>query len=134
MLMLVSGSAMLRGGNELSNEMTKSYVAHFGSSLPGVTAEISKKKSRRPVPRTLEADSVSLRSLTIPAAVVKKFHPFQGDVTTTITIAGRTVQRTACGGGVRTYHVRIAGTGLLISVSDVGAAGFAEQELNALRT
>jgi hypothetical protein len=53
---------------------------------------------------------------------------------TTITIAGRTVERTACGGGVRTYHVRIAGTGLLISVSDVGAAGFAEQELNALRT
>ena len=83
MLMLVSGSAMLRGGNELSNEMTKSYVAHFGSSLPGVTAEISTKNSRRPIPRTLEADSVSLRSLTIPAAVVKKFHPFQGDVTTT---------------------------------------------------
>ena len=82
-LMLVSGSAMLRGGNELSNEMTKSYVAHFGSSLPGVTAEIYTRKSRRPVPRTLEPDSVSLRSLTIPGAVIKKFRPLQGDLTTT---------------------------------------------------
>jgi len=82
-LMLVSGSAMLRGGNELSNEITRSYVAHFGDFLPGVTAEISAEKSRRPVPRTLEPDSVSVRSLTIPAAVVKKFHPFQGDLTTT---------------------------------------------------
>ncbi len=82
-LMLVSGSAMLRGGNELSNEKTKSYVAHFGSSLPAVTVEISTKKSRRPVPGRLEPDFVSLRTFAIFPAVVKKFHPFQGDLTTT---------------------------------------------------
>jgi hypothetical protein len=81
-LTLVSGSAMLRGGNEQSNEITKNYVAHFGDSLPGVTSEISTQKSRRPVPRTLDPDSVSLRTLTIPASIVKKFHPFQGDLTT----------------------------------------------------
>jgi hypothetical protein len=82
-LILVSGSAMLRGGNQLSNEITTDYIAHFGDALPGVTSEISTKKSRRPVPRTLDSSTVSLRSLTVPAAVVKKFHPFQGDLTTT---------------------------------------------------
>ena len=82
-LILVSGSAMLRGGNELSNEITRSYIAHLGESLPGVTSKISTKKSRRPIPRTLDSDTVSLRSLTIPAPVIKKFHPFQGDLTTT---------------------------------------------------
>jgi len=82
-LMLVSGSVMLRGGNPASNEITARYVAHFGDSLPGVASEIFTKKSRRPVPRTLEADTVSVRSLTIPAAIIKTFHVFQGDVTTT---------------------------------------------------
>ena len=82
-LTLVSGSAMLRGGNQVSNEITTSYIAHFGDSLPGVTSEISTRRSRRPVPRTLDPDSVSLRSLTIPASVVKRFRPFQGDLTTT---------------------------------------------------
>jgi hypothetical protein len=82
-LMLVSGTAMLRGGNESSNEFTTSYVAHFGDSLPGVTFENSTKQSRRPAPRTLDPYAVSLRTLTIPAAVLKKFHPFQGDLTTT---------------------------------------------------
>jgi len=82
-LTLVSGSAMLRGGNQVSNEITTSYIAHFGDSLPGVTSEISTRRSRRPVPRTLDPDFVSLRSLTIPASVVKRFRPFQGDLTTT---------------------------------------------------
>jgi hypothetical protein len=82
-LILVSGSAMLRGGNQLSNETTTSYMAHFGDGLPGVISATSTKKSRRPVPRTLDSYSVSLRTLTIPSAVVKKFHPFQGDLTTT---------------------------------------------------
>jgi len=82
-LFLVSGSAMLRGGNPVSNEIITSYIAHFGESLPGVTSEISTRKSRRPVPRTLDPDSVSVRTLTIPPAVVKKFRPFQGDLTTT---------------------------------------------------
>ena len=50
-----------------------------------------------------------------------------------MTIAGRDVERTACGAGVRTYHVRIAGTGILISVSDLGTANFGEQELGSLR-
>ena len=82
-LILVTGSAMLRGGNELSNETTTRYMTHFGDGLPGVTSGISTKKSRRPVPRTLDSYSVSLRTLTIPAAVVNKFRPFQGDLTTT---------------------------------------------------
>lgn len=82
-LTLVSGSEMLRGGNQLSNEITVSYIDHFGDSLPGVTSTTSTKKSRRPVPRTLNSYSVSLRTLKIPASVVKKFRPFQGDLTTT---------------------------------------------------
>ena len=82
-LVIVSGTAMLRGGNESSNEFTTGYVEHFGDSLPGVTFQNSTKKSRRPAPRTLDAYSVSLRTLTIPPAVVKKFHPFQGDLATT---------------------------------------------------
>src|SRR2546426_7131330 len=82
-LFLVSGPAMLRGGNPSSNDVITSYIAHFGNSLPGVASEISMKRSRRPIPRTLDSDSVSLRTLTIPSAVVKKFHPFQGDLTTT---------------------------------------------------
>jgi len=82
-LFLVSGPAMLRGGNPSSKDVITSYIAHFGNSFPGVTSEISTKRSRRPVPRTLDPDSVSLRTLTIPSAVVKKFHPFQGDLTTT---------------------------------------------------
>jgi hypothetical protein len=51
---------------------------------------------------------------------------------TSTVIAGRNVERTACGGGVRTYHVRIDGTGLLVSISDVGDAKFGEQEIAAL--
>ena len=82
-LMLVSGSSMLRGGNQASNQAITSYLVHFGDSLPGVMSEISAKKSRRPAPRTLSPDSVSVRTLTVPPAVVKKFHPFLGDLTTT---------------------------------------------------
>ena len=52
---------------------------------------------------------------------------------TTLTIAGREVERTACGAGVRTYHVRVSGTRLLVSISDLGPAKFGEQELAELR-
>ena len=52
---------------------------------------------------------------------------------TTLVIAGRDVERTACGAGVRTYHVRIMGTGLLISISDLGDLKFGEQEIATLR-
>ena len=51
---------------------------------------------------------------------------------TTVTIAGREVERTACGQGVRTYHVRIGGTGLLVSISDLGDAKFGELEIATL--
>jgi hypothetical protein len=51
----------------------------------------------------------------------------------TVEIAGRSVERTACGGGVRTYHVRLDGTGILISVSDLGDKGFGRLELESLR-
>jgi hypothetical protein len=51
---------------------------------------------------------------------------------TTTVIAGHTVERTACGQGVRTYHVRITGTGLLVSISALGTAGFGELEIAAL--
>ena len=74
---------MLRGGTQESIDITTSYIAHFGDSLPGVTSETSTRKSRRPAPRTLDSYSVSLRTLTIPPSVVKKFRPFQGDLTTT---------------------------------------------------
>lgn len=50
---------------------------------------------------------------------------------TSVTIAGHDVERTACGGGVRTYHVRLAG-GLLLSISDLGDARLGEQEIAAL--
>jgi len=82
-LNVVSGAAMLRGGNQESSEITTAYVNQFGDSLPGVTSTVSTKTSRRPVPRTLDSYSVSVRSLNIAPAVVKKFHPFQGDLTTT---------------------------------------------------
>jgi hypothetical protein len=82
-LTLASGAAMLRGGNEISNALTISYIDHFGDSLPGVTSTTSAKQSRRPAPRTLDSYSVSLRTLKIPAAVVNKFRPFPGDLTTT---------------------------------------------------
>ena len=52
---------------------------------------------------------------------------------TTVQIGGRSVERTACGGGLRTYHVRLEGTGILISVSDLGDKGFGQLELAALR-
>ncbi len=82
-LNVVSGAAMLRGGNELSNQITVSYVGHFGQSLPGVTTESSTRQSRRPAPRTLNSYSVGLRTLTIPPSIVKAFRPFRGDLTTT---------------------------------------------------
>lgn len=70
------------GENRSSNEI--SYVAHFGDSLPGVVASpILTRKSRRPASGTLEPYSVTVRRLTVPASVVKKFHPFRGDLTTT---------------------------------------------------
>lgn len=52
---------------------------------------------------------------------------------TTMEVAGRDVERTACGTGVRTYHLRIEGTGLLISISELGDAKFGEQEITGLR-
>lgn len=51
---------------------------------------------------------------------------------TTVVIAGHDVERTACGQGVRTYHVRIAGTGLLVSISSLGEGKFGELEIAAL--
>jgi hypothetical protein len=50
---------------------------------------------------------------------------------TQVVIAGHDVERTACGGGVRTYHVRLAG-GVLLSISDLGDARLGEQEIAAL--
>jgi hypothetical protein len=50
-----------------------------------------------------------------------------------VVIGGRDVQRTACATGVRTYHVRIKDTGLLISISDLGDLNFGEQVIAALR-
>ena len=44
-----------------------------------------------------------------------------------IVISGRDVQRTACATGIRTYHVRIKDTGLLVSISDLGDLNFGEQ-------
>ena len=52
---------------------------------------------------------------------------------TTVIIAGHDVERTACGAGVRTYHVKINGTGLLVSISDLGAAHFAQQVIAGLQ-
>jgi hypothetical protein len=52
---------------------------------------------------------------------------------TQIQIGGRDVDRTACGGNVTTYHLRLSGTSLLISISEFGPAKFGEQELGALR-
>ncbi len=52
---------------------------------------------------------------------------------TTVVIAGHDVERTACGGGVRTYHVKIAGTGLLVSISDLGEQKLGEAEIADLR-
>ncbi len=51
---------------------------------------------------------------------------------TTAVIAGHDVERTACGQGVRTYHVRISGTGLLVSISSLGEGLFGELEIAAL--
>jgi len=51
---------------------------------------------------------------------------------TAVTIAGREVERTACGQGVRTYHLRIPGSGLLVSISDLGDAKLGELEIAAL--
>jgi len=52
---------------------------------------------------------------------------------TTMVIAGFDVERTACGAGVRTYHVRIPDSGLLISISDIGDARYGELEIAGLR-
>jgi len=50
-----------------------------------------------------------------------------------VQIARRTVNRSTCAGGVRTYHVRIDGGGLMVSISDLGPAKYGEQVLQALR-
>jgi hypothetical protein len=52
----------------------------------------------------------------------------------TFAIGGHDVERTACGAGIRTYHVRVKGTGLLISISDLGDLNFGEQVIAGLRT
>jgi hypothetical protein len=51
---------------------------------------------------------------------------------TTVTIAGRDVERTACGAGVRTYHTKLP-NGILVSVSDFGPGNWGEAELAALQ-
>ena len=51
---------------------------------------------------------------------------------TSAVIAGHDVERTACGQGVRTYHLRIAGTGLLLSISSLGDGQFGELEIVGL--
>ena len=51
----------------------------------------------------------------------------------TIEIAGRSVERTNCGSGVRTYHVLVGGTSLLVSVSDFGDGQFGQLVLGALK-
>jgi hypothetical protein len=56
----------------------------LGRSLPG--AQSSKPiegKSRRPSRGSLDPAAIVTRSLSIPATVVKMFHPFEGDMTTT---------------------------------------------------
>jgi hypothetical protein len=50
---------------------------------------------------------------------------------TKVVIAGHDVERTACGAGVVTYHVRLTG-GLLLSISDLGDARLGEQEIKGL--
>lgn len=56
----------------------------FGRSLPGVQSnKPAEGKSRRPSRGSLEPAAIVSRSLSIPAAIVKMFHPFEGDMTTT---------------------------------------------------
>ncbi len=56
----------------------------FGSSLPGaMSSKAVQGKSRRPSSGRLEPAEMISRALTIPATIVKRLHPFQGDMTTT---------------------------------------------------
>jgi hypothetical protein len=56
----------------------------LGRSLPGVqSTKPVEGKSRRPSRGSLEPAAIATRSLSIPAAIVKMFHPFEGDMTTT---------------------------------------------------
>jgi hypothetical protein len=56
----------------------------FGTALPGAGSSMPvQEKSRRPSRGKLEPAEILSRSLTIPPAVVKKLHPFYGDMTTT---------------------------------------------------
>ena len=59
--------------------------------------------------------------------------PVASRATRRCEIAGRTVDQATCAGGVRTYHVRISGGGLLVSISDLGDAKFGEQVIAGLR-
>jgi hypothetical protein len=49
------------------------------------------------------------------------------------TIAGRTVYVGACAGGAFTYHTRIAGGGIVVSITSVGAERLGETILERLR-
>ena len=51
----------------------------------------------------------------------------------TVVIGGRSVERASCGSSVRTYHVQITGTGLLVSISDLGDGRLGEQMVAGLR-
>jgi hypothetical protein len=56
----------------------------LGRSLPGVQASKPVDgKSRRPSRGSLEPAAIVSRTLSIPPAIVKMFHPFEGDMTTT---------------------------------------------------
>src|SRR5713226_6244617 len=56
----------------------------LGNSLPGVqTSKAVDGKSRRPSRGSLEPAPITSRSLSIPNTIVKTFHPFEGDMTTT---------------------------------------------------
>jgi hypothetical protein len=56
----------------------------LGRSLPGVqSSKPVEGKSRRASRGSLEPAAIITRSLSIPLTVVKMFHPFEGDMTTT---------------------------------------------------
>jgi hypothetical protein len=56
----------------------------LGRALPGVqTGKPLDGKSRRPSRGSLEPAAIVSRTLSIPGTVVKMFHPFEGDMTTT---------------------------------------------------
>ena len=56
----------------------------FGLSLPGAESGMPlEENSLRPASGTLEPAEVLFRTVQIPANIVEKLHPFQGDMTTT---------------------------------------------------